>query len=226
MTKTFPKHVAFFDVDHTLIDGNSGFFTSVALVRHGILKKRRILQAVYYYLMQFLVHQDVKKIYQIAIQDMAGTPIDHILKIGGQVFEKSIRHRFFSEGMAKIAEHRAGGDEIVLLTSGPYMTIYHVEQFLKADCSYTMGPEIIDNILTPVLRTPICHAEGKLHFAKEHAKKRGLPLEQCYFYTDHVSDLPLLKKVGYPRVVNPGRRLRAMAMVRGWPILKFTNHLV
>src|SRR3989338_9010352 len=61
--------IAFFDVDDTLVAGNTGFYASLRLVRHGILKKRRIPQAVYYRLANLFFPQDVRKIYEIAVAD-------------------------------------------------------------------------------------------------------------------------------------------------------------
>ena len=214
MISSRPKRIAFFDVDHTLIDGNSGYYTSLRLVKHGILKKRRILQAVYYSAAAIFFRQDVKKIYQIAINDMAGSTIHRI-------FENDIKKRFLGGAVDRLKAHQKKGDHVVLLTSGPYMTIRHIQDFLGVDEAYAMGPEIQGGVLTDRLRLPICHAEGKVIFAEQASKKHNIPLSECTFYSDHISDLPLLKKVGNPVVVNPGWKLNREACSRGWPIYRF-----
>jgi phosphoserine phosphatase len=43
-------------------------------------------------------------------------------------------------------------------------------------------------------------------------------MDQAAFYTDSITDLPLLEAVGQPIVVNPDARLRRVAKRRGWPI--------
>lgn len=217
-----PQSIAFFDFDHTLINGNSGYYTSLALVRHGILKKRRMLQAVYYSLAALLFQQDVKKIYEIAIADMAGHPLKKILEIGEECFEKEIKKRFFSDGLERLKEHQIKGDRVVILSSGPSMTLAAVTKFLKIDEAYTMGPEMVDGVLTAKLKLPICHAEGKLIYAEKEAVQFGIPLSKCSFYSDHFSDIPLLEKVGHPYVVNPDKKLKKTANNRGWPVLKFS----
>ncbi len=217
-----PSSIAFFDVDHTLVDGNSGYYSSIRLVRRGVLKRRRVLQAVYYSLASLLFPQDVKKIYQIAIDDMAGWPLDKILEIGNECFEKDIKKRLFPDGLKKIKEHQKRGDRVVLLSSGPYMTLYHLRAYLKADTAYTMGPIIEGGVLTDTLHLPICHAEGKIHFAELEARKHHVPLKKCFFYTDHISDIPLLEKVGHPVVVNPNRKLARFAEKHGWKILRWS----
>jgi len=61
---------------------------------------------------------------------------------------------------------------------------------------------------------------GKTHWARQFAEEQGIDLRQSYFYTDAISDLPMLELVGQPRVVNPDRLLRRHARRRGWPILQ------
>lgn len=221
MTARSSPSIAFFDVDNTLIDGNSGYFTSLRLVRHGILKKRRILQAVYYSASSIFFRQDVGKIYRIAIKDMAGTPIKRILEIGRECFENDIKNRFLWDAIDLLKEHQQKGDHVVLLTSGPYMTIRHIQDFLGVDEAYTMGPEIEGGILTNRLRLPICYGEGKVIFAEQASRKHNIPLSKCTFYSDHISDLPLLQKVGNPVAVNPDLKLKREAESRGWPVLRF-----
>jgi phosphoserine phosphatase len=69
--------------------------------------------------------------------------------------------------------------------------------------------------------TPLCHGAGKVKRAEAWATERGIDLADCYFYTDSYSDAPMLKAVGYPRVVSPDPRLKRAARQLGWPILQW-----
>jgi phosphoserine phosphatase len=53
------------------------------------------------------------------------------------------------------------------------------------------------------------------------ADRRGIPIGRSYFYTDSLSDLPLLEIVEHPIAVNPDPGLKRLAVQRGWPIEKF-----
>lgn len=220
MPKTSTKLV-FFDVDHTLIRGNSGFYATQHLIKHGILKKRRLLQAVYYTLASLVKDQDVRKIYQIAMQDMVGKSTKEILKIGRECLEKDLLSRFFAESIKKLRSHQRRGDKVVLLTSGPHMIMANLAEHLGVDDFFAIGPEIKNNILTSDLANPLCHGEGKIHYAQKAAKKYRLSLQDAYFYTDHHSDIPLLERVGFPHCINPNFKLKTHALKMGWPILNF-----
>ena len=67
---------------------------------------------------------------------------------------------------------------------------------------------------------PVCYGAGKTYWAERFAAAEGLDLARSYFYTDSITDLPVLERVGEPRVVNPDPRLRRAAMRRGWPVLQ------
>lgn len=213
--------IAFFDVDFTLLHGNSGYYASLHLIKHKLLKKRRVVQAIYYSLAGLVLDQDVKKIYQIAVSDMAGTTLEHILEIGKTCFEKDLKPRLFKEGFEKIKEHQNKGDLVILLTAGPDMVMHWMKDHYKVNEVYSTGPHVENGLLTSQVRTPICHGPGKLHYAEKACRQYGINLKDCYFYSDHHTDIPLLEKVGKPRIVNPFRRLKNEAIKRNWPILQF-----
>jgi len=220
------KPIAFFDVDKTLCDCYCGYHTTIELMRRKIIKKRRILKAVFYNTLgRLYLKADVKRMYEIAISDMAGTHIDDILQIGKEAFEKYVKPTMYREGIEEIERLRKEGYSIVLISSGPYMLIKNMEWFLKADNSFSNGPEIVDGILQKTFREPLCYKEGKVGVAQAWAEAQGLKLSECRFYSDSVSDMPLLSAVGHPFAVNPDYKLRREAESRKWPILTFKKTL-
>src|SRR5215475_6350161 len=67
---------------------------------------------------------------------------------------------------------------------------------------------------------PVCYGRGKVYWAERFAAEHGVELPRSYFYTDSITDLPVLDRVGHPRVVNPDPRLRRLAQRRGWQVLR------
>jgi hypothetical protein len=70
---------------------------------------------------------------------------------------------------------------------------------------------------------PICYGAGKIHWAHRFAAEHDVDLAQSWFYTDSVTDLPMLELVGHPEIVNPDPRLRREARRRGWHVLELGN---
>lgn len=66
--------------------------------------------------------------------------------------------------------------------------------------------------------TQLCYGDAKVPIAEAWAREHGVDLDRSAFYTDSVSDLEMLERVGEARVVNPDPRLRLKAALRGWPV--------
>ena len=64
----------------------------------------------------------------------------------------------------------------------------------------------------------LCYGPEKVRVAQEWASEEGVDLARSSFYSDSVSDLPMLERVGDPRVVNPDPRLRVRAALNRWPV--------
>jgi len=64
----------------------------------------------------------------------------------------------------------------------------------------------------------LCYGASKLARAERWATEQGVDLRRSCFYTDSVSDVPVLLAVGEPRVINPDPRLRWKATRHGWPV--------
>jgi phosphoserine phosphatase len=81
--------------------------------------------------------------------------------------------------------------------------------------------EVVDGAYTGrVLRA--AHGEGKARALRELAAAEGLDLSASTAYSDSFSDVPFLEAVGHPVAVNPDRKLRRLARLRGWPTVAFS----
>ncbi len=222
--------IAFFDVDGTLIQSVSGYHTTLELIRRGILKKRRLPVALFYKLISAfhlgdIRHQDILKMYEIAAIDMYGLHVSDVLQIGREVFEKSVRSTVYQEALDAITAHKKNKDRVILISSGPYMIIKIIEEFVGADDSFAIGPVIQNDVLQKEIAKPLAFMEGKITIAEREAKKWSLSLSQCHFYADGYHDAHLLSAVGFPHAVNPDCKLKKVALQKGWPILEF-KHLL
>jgi putative phosphoserine phosphatase/1-acylglycerol-3-phosphate O-acyltransferase len=75
--------------------------------------------------------------------------------------------------------------------------------------------------LTGEVVEPVCYGQGKVVWAERFAAEWGVDLADSTFYSDSISDLPLMERVGRPVAVNPDMRLKRVARRRGWPIERF-----
>jgi phosphoserine phosphatase len=81
--------------------------------------------------------------------------------------------------------------------------------------------EIRDGVYTGKPDGPFTYREGKAQAIRELAEREGLDLAESYAYSDSESDLPMLRAVGHPVVVNPDAELRRVAREEGWELMIF-----
>ena len=130
------------------------------------------------------------------------------------------KHAIARAGVARIREHQAAGEEVWLLSAATQFVVQPVAEFLGIPCRFT-ELEIIGQRITGYIVGEACYGPGKVTWAERIARERGVALADCAFYSDSISDLPLLERVGRPVAVNPDRRLERLARARGWVVERF-----
>ena len=101
-------------------------------------------------------------------------------------------------------------------TSLPLARLLRIDHLVTTE--FEVGP---DGRFTGRPEEPLCLGHGKVVRAERLAKSLGFELKDATFYSDSISDLPLLERVGEPVVVNPDPRLRRTALARGWPVQRW-----
>lgn len=216
-----PPRIAFFDLDRTLLNGYSGYYAVLSLMQAGALKKRHLPKAIFYKIISKLYKGNVAKMYDVILADLAGWTLEEVMRIGEDCFLRDLKPRLYQEGIALLEKHRQAGDALYLVTSGPYMVVKAVGDFLGVNAEYAPRPVMKDGILQKELHGVLPYREGKLKIGQEIATTLGVPLSECYFYTDDSNDLALLQAVGFPHAVNPDRKLLRIAKTHAWPVLSF-----
>lgn len=122
------------------------------------------------------------------------------------------------QGLAAIERHRAAGDRLVLITASPDLYVEPLAAALGFELTLctrlAAGP---DGRLTGDLDGENCYGPAKLH-RLDAALGPHSPGDRVTVYTDHHSDLELLRRATHPVAVNPTPRLRRQALSAGIPI--------
>ena len=209
---------AFFDVDHTLLDVNSGRSWLRHAWRTGKVRPIRALQAVGWLIRYRLALLDLESVSARVALDYKGVRVADIDAEVREWFYRDIVQHVCVEGREHVADHLQRGHIVTLLTSGTRFSATPLAEMLKVPHVLCTDIETIDGVITGRHIAPACAGPGKVVHAERFAAEHGVDLARSYFYTDSFSDLPMLERVGHPRVVNPDPRLRQRARVRGWEI--------
>ena len=111
---------------------------------------------------------------------------------------------------------------MVVVSASGTEVVEPIGEMLGADDVIASRLEIVDGRYTGEIDY-YAYAEEKARAIEEMAAARGYDLEQCFAYSDSITDAPMLEIVGHPHAVNPDRDLRRLAATNGWPVLHFTR---
>ncbi len=211
---------ALFDVDGTLIERNSASLYMSHLRRTGQARRRDVARTLWYLLQYKLGLLDIQSALATSMTWVRGRDEASMAEDCRQWYAQEVR-AFVFPAMAKLVEaHREAGHLPVILTSA---TRYLAEP-LGADLGirhHLVSQLVVENgRFTGEAVRPLCYGKGKVWWAERFAAEHDVDLASSYFYTDSITDLPVLDRVGHPRVVRPDPRLRRVAQQRGWQILR------
>lgn len=132
--------------------------------------------------------------------------------------EEVIEPIIFSDACKTIAEHRAKGDRILVISASGTHLVEPIATRLGIDEVLGIELEVKNGLYTGHTVGTLTYREGKISRLLEWLDEQEENLEGASFYSDSRNDLPLLLKVDHPHAVNPDPVLREHAEKAGWPI--------
>lgn len=215
-------NIALFDLDHTLLDGDSNSLWLDYLVAHGQLPAAALARQAEEYARYEAGTLDIAAYLEFHLSLLAARPLAGWLAWRERFVAERVVPRIASAARAAVAEHRARGDRLAIVTA--------THDFLAAGIAAEFAPidllapraEIRAGALTGRILGEVCFAERKLCCLDAWLAQQGLATADCaaiHFYSDSINDLPLLERASHPVTVNADACLAQEAARRGWPIL-------
>jgi HAD superfamily hydrolase (TIGR01490 family) len=122
-------------------------------------------------------------------------------------------------GRRAVQQHHEAGDFVAIVTGATRYVAEPVAAELGVMHVICSELELdVEGRFTGHIVEPLCYGLGKVERTAKVAAREGFDLADATFYSDSITDLPLLEAVKTPIVINPDRRLRRIARRRGWPI--------
>jgi HAD superfamily hydrolase (TIGR01490 family) len=222
MNGAAPRAAAFFDLDKTLMAGSSGVFFARAAYETGMISRSRLLKDLYENL-RFRLRgstddraDDVRK----RVGEMiAGVPVRDLQRLSPRVLA-GVLPRLYPQMLQRAYAHQDAGIPVYILTAASQEMADLLAHVLAFDGGLGSRSEVVDGCYTGRPAGPFNYREGKVVSMQELAAREGIDLAASYAYSDSESDLPMLRAVGQPVVVNPDAELRRIAAQEGWEVLR------
>lgn len=212
--------LAIFDLDNTLLGGDSDHAWGQFLVEKGIVDAAEYGAANDRYYRAYQEGTlDIRDYLQFALEPLTRFSLDELKTLHDEFMRTKISPLRLPKADALLAEHRAKGDYLLIITATNAFVTRPIAQSLGVDAILASEPEIRDGRYTGNVAGTPCFREGKVTCLREWLQQHSYDLEQAYFYSDSHNDLPLLRMVGNPVAVDADDTLRDEALARGWPII-------
>ncbi len=162
---------------------------------------------------------DAPKLAEKVLLALRGMPETVLAARCDDWFARYVEHHITDAGREAVRRHREAGDLCAIVTgTSPYAAGPLARRLAIDHVVSTVFELDADRRFTGRAVYPLCLGEGKVERAEGLAREHGFRLDEAVFYSDSVSDLPLLERVAEPVVVNPDPRLRRVAERRRWRI--------
>lgn len=217
MTKS--AGVAFFDLDHTLVDGDSDssfidFLDARGLLPPGVQEAKAPINLAY---MEGRPWQTeyralLRRIYE-------GRDVAETEAVAAEHAETRVLPMLFAGARALLEKERARRDAVVLLTTTNQIVTTPVVQLLGLDGLLSSRMENDGERFTGEVEGEFCTGPGKRTALVGYCEARGVDPADCAMYGDGRSDMDALAAVGEPVAVHPNEELARVAAERGWPVM-------
>jgi HAD superfamily hydrolase (TIGR01490 family) len=220
------RGAAFFDLDRTLMAGSSGIFFARAAYEAGMITRAQLLGDLYQNL-RFRLRgstDDWADAVRLRVGEMlAGVPVRDLQRMSPRVLA-GVLPRLYPQMLERAYRHQDAGEPVYIVTAASQEMADLLAYVLAFDGGVGSRLEVAEGRYTGRPAGPFNYREGKANALRELAVGERIDLATSYAYSDSESDLPMLRAVGHPVVVNPDPELERIAIGESWEILRL-DHL-
>jgi len=210
--------LAIFDLDNTLIGGDSDYLWGEFLCDEGIITDRESFQKMndYFYHQYEIGELDIYAWAEFSFKVLSEHSFDKLNQLRKDFMETKIRPIFLEKAQNCIDNHKKNGDSVLVITASntfvtqPIVEMYGIEHLLATE------PEFVSGRFTGKVSGIPCFQSGKIDNLMPWLETNNENLIGSYFYSDSHNDLPLLELVDNPVAINGDPILIAAANDNGW----------
>ena len=215
--------LAIFDLDNTLIGGDSDYLWGEFLCDQGIISDKDSFQKMndYFYHQYEIGKLDIYAWAEFSFKVLAEYSLNELNKLRQEFIDTKIRPIFLEKAQNCIDTHKKNGDRVLVITASntfitkPVVEMYGIGHLLATE------PEFKSGRFTGKVSGIPCFQSGKIDNLMPWLENHNESLNGSYFYSDSHNDLPLLELVDTPIAVNSDKVLTSVAEEKGWQVFNW-----
>jgi len=213
--------LAIFDLDNTLINGDSDYEWGQFLIENHIVDGEEYESENARYYEQYKAGTlDILEFLAFALKPLAQHDRKQLNQWHATYMQQKILPKIGAKSRSLVEKHRQTGDTLIIITATNRFVTEPIAREFKIDHLIATDAEIINGRFTGKVAGTPCFRQGKVERLQDWIEINQLSLDGSWFYSDSHNDLPLLNVVDHPVAVNPDAQLKAEAKRLHWPILQ------
>ena len=214
--------IALFDLDNTLLAGDSDYEWAQYLIDQGVLERSHYEARNNAFYEQYKAGVlDIFEFLDFQLKPLAQYPRATLDRWHADFMCTRILPMISAQARLLVDRHR-GDTRVIITATNSFVTAPIAREFGIEHLIATVPEERAGQFTGKVTGTP-CFREGKVTCLEAWLEERDWSLpdfEQSWFYSDSANDVPLLERVTHPIAVDPDVRLERIVRERGWPLLR------
>jgi len=212
--------LAIFDMDNTLISGDSDYLWGEFLCEIGAVDVETHREKNEHYFQQYnLGTLDIHEYSEFAIEPLSRFSMDELALMHEQFITEKIKPIILDKAQQLIDKHKSQGDTVLVITATSRFVTEAIANLYGIEDILAIEAEIVGGRYTGKIVGIPTYGSGKVENLMLWLTEFNETLEGSSFYSDSHNDIPLLDVVDNPVAVNPNDALRVYAEGRDWPIL-------
>lgn len=216
--------LAIFDLDNTLLNGDSDYLWGQFLAQQGRVDAAHYEKENQRFYDEYVAGTlDIFEFLEFSLAPLSQMDMSELSQLHNQFMDECIRPNITTKSRALIQKHIDTKDTLLIITATNLFITSPIAEELNIQNILATEPEIINKRYSGKVFGIPCFKEGKVERLKVWLKETGMNLSDSYFYSDSHNDLPLLELVKKPIAVDPDDTLRSHAEMKGWEIISLKN---
>jgi HAD superfamily hydrolase (TIGR01490 family) len=217
-------NLAIFDLDNTLLSGDSDYLWGQFLVERGLVDGPRYASENRRYYEAYKAGTlDIREFLRFSLRPLRENDPGVLNNWRRQFVTDKILPIIPAASRELLRLHRARGDELLIITATNRFVTEPIATELGVLHLLATEPEIIGGRYSGEISGTPCFQDGKVERLDEWLQQGGRSYMRRWFYSDSHNDLPLLEQVEHPVAVDPDDLLRGRADASGWPVVSLRN---
>jgi len=216
--------LAIFDLDNTLLAGDSDHAWGEFLVEEGMVDAEDYKQANDRFYQEYLNGElDIFHYQRFILQPLSRHNMEELEAWREDFMRKKVAPMMLDKAAKLLAEHREQGHTLMIITATNRFITEPIAHKLGVEHLIATEPELVNGRFTGEVAGTPSFQEGKVERLNDWLAGNGESLAGAWFYSDSRNDVPLLEKVENPVAVDPDPTLEQIARERGWPVMSLRD---